>query len=332
MQDGNAGTPQPITRSGSEVFPGLNVDKVKLAAYDRPWNTFEIKSPAAKADYMWDVELLKTMIAFFFGGGTAMKLIGQTGTGKTELVTQFHAALNLPLFCITANPRMEAYQLIGREVACNGQQVWRDGPVLAAARHGLSLLIDEYNVLDPGEATGLNAYLEGRPYTVPDTGETVVPAPGFRVFATVNPKSFGYAGRNTQDLANDDRFSPNLMFEYPEASVEEGLIKDFLTGSMRQPVQEAGNIAAAIVKVANAIRKAFMGESDAANALPFTMSRRGALEWAKWTVLSKSLAPAGTNPLSHALDLVLGNRQDKAERLALHNIVALQIGTQGAST
>ena len=46
-----------------------------------------------------------------------MKAIGETGTGKTEAVVQFHAALNLPLFHVTANPRMEAYHLIGWLVA-----------------------------------------------------------------------------------------------------------------------------------------------------------------------------------------------------------------------
>ncbi|MGH7428304.1 MAG: AAA family ATPase [Candidatus Methylomirabilaceae bacterium] len=315
--------PVPVTRTAREVFGVLDAS-TPLQGFDKAWNTALIKTPGVKKDYVWDVQKLKVMIAFFLAGGTALKLIGQTGTGKTEYVTQFHAALNLPLFFITANPKMEAYHLLGREIPTQNGMEWRDGPLLAAARQGLSILIDEYNVLDPGEATGLNAFLEGRPYTVPDTGETVVPAPGFRVFATVNPKAFGYSGRNTQDLANDDRFV-DLMFEYPEPEVEEKQVVDLLM-KLRQPQTEAENIAKVVVKCANAIRSAFMGESDAQNALPFTMSRRGVMEWAKWTLLSKSLASKGQNPLFYALDMVLGNRQDKSERLALHSIVELGSG------
>lgn len=315
--------PVPVTRAARDVFGVLSAS-TPLPGYDKPWNTAMIKSPAVKTDYVWDVQKLKVMIAFFLAGGTSLKLIGQTGTGKTEFVTQFHAALNLPLFFIVANPKMEAYHLLGREVPAQSGMEWRDGPLLAAARHGLSLLIDEYNVLDPGEATGLNAFLEGRPYTIPDTRETVVPAPGFRVFVTVNPKSFGYSGRNTQDLANDDRFV-DLMFQYPEPDVEEKQVVDYLM-QLRQPQSEAANIARVVVQAANAIRTAFMGESDAQNALPFTMSRRGVMQWAKWTLLSKSLAPQGQNPLFYALDMVLGNRQDAAERIALRNIVELACG------
>lgn len=322
MQQANL--PAPITRAARDVFAGVDLG-TPMTGYDRPWATAQIKTPAVKNDYVWALDKIKTMIAFFFSGGTALKLIGQTGTGKTEFVTQFHAALNLPLFFIGANPKMEAYHLLGREVPSPSGNEWRDGPMLIAARYGLSILIDEYNVLDAGESTGLNAFLEGRPYTIPDTGETVVPAPGFRVFVTVNPKSFGYSGRNTQDLANDDRFI-DLVFEYPEPEIEAAMVVDMLKHSMRQPDDVAKNIASTVVSCANKIRESFMGVSDSDDALPFTMSRRGVMEWARWVVLSKSLVTAKHSPLHHAADLVLGNRQDREGRLALHQIIELHTG------
>jgi cobaltochelatase CobS len=323
-------TPQRVTKTAKEAFPGVLEANTPLAAFDRPWVTRTVRSPQVKQDYVWDVTKLKCMIAFFLGGGTAAKLIGQTGTGKTECFMQFHAALNLPAFFITANPRTEAHQLVGRYFPCpSGGVEWRDGPLLAAARWGCSILIDEYNTLDPGEATGLNAFLEGRPYTVEDTAETIVPAPGFRVFVSINPKSYGYSGRNEQDLANDDRFV-DFLFEYPPPDVEKKQVVDFLQ-SLRQPAAEAGNIANVIVDAANMIRRAFMGESDSANALSFTMSRRGVMEWAKWTVLSRSLAPSGVNPLFYALDLVLGNRQDRTGREALRHIVEGATGQTAAA-
>lgn len=368
--------PQMLTRAARDVFKGVLEAATPLPAYDRPWNEFSLRTPRAKPDYVWDPLQLKTIIAFFVAGGTSMKAIGETGTGKTEAVVQFHAALNLPLFHVTANPRMEAYHLIGRlvpvgdkwewrprsdaaaptagcalvSVPCTSSQPpgppsdqgewirvpgqgmeWRDGPVAAAARWGVSCLVDEYNVLDPGEATGLNAFLEGRDYTIPDTGETLRPAPGFRCFATVNPKSPGYSGRQTQDLANDDRFSVNMLFQYPSEDVEKQMVVDFLMSKLGQKAPLAGEVANVVVKAANKIREAFMGENDGADALPFTMSRRGVMEWAKWTVVSHSLVAKGENPLFHALDLVLGNRQDRTDREALRHIVEIVTG-QTATT
>jgi len=309
-----------IVKPAKELFGGVLQANTPLRCFDKPWELPSLRSPKPRPDYVWDVDKLKWMIAFFLSGNTAARFIGHTGTGKTECVAEYHAQLNLPLYCITANPKMEAYHLIGRFVPVPGGGVeWRDGPILAAARYGSCVVIEEYNVLDPGEATGLNSFLEGRPFTVPDTGETVVPQPGFRVFATVNPKSFGYAGRQTQDIANDDRFI-DLLFGYPEEDVERPMVEAFLK-KLRQPDQEAANLASLVVKAANTIRKAFMGENDSADALPFTMSRRGVMEWAKWTVLSKSLAPSGTDPMFYALDMVLGNRQDREGREALRVIV-----------
>lgn len=323
-------TPVAVQRPAKELFGGVLQANTPLNGYDRPWALAHMRSPRPKPGYVWDVDKLKWMIAFFLSGNTAGRFIGHTGTGKTECVQEFHAQLNLPLYCLTANPRMEAYHLIGRLVPlADGTVGWRDGPLLAAARYGCSVVIEEYNVLDPGEATGLNSFLEGRPYTVPDTGETVVPAQGFRVFATVNPKSFGYAGRNTQDIANDDRFI-DVLFDYPPEDVEKQLVVDFLT-QLKVRQDSAENLAGMVVRSASRIRRSFMGESDGADALPFTMSRRGVMEWAKWTILSQSLAPAGTEPLYHALDMALGNRQDREAREALHVLVEGETGVKRKS-
>lgn len=318
--------PRVVTKTAKELFKVLNAS-LPLQCFDQPWNTRELKTPAVKAGYVWDLELLKLLLMFHLSGSTAMKLIGHTGTGKTESVLQFYAALNFPVLTVVGNPHLEAFQLIGRQVpVAGGGLQWVDGPVVLAARCGYPLCIDEYNVIDPGEATGLNSFLEGKPYTIPDTGETVVPQPGFRVYATINPKTFGYTGRNTQDLANDDRFPVNVKLEYPPAAIEEAVVVSHLM-TLNQKADESKNLAKLIVQGANAIRKAFMGESDASNALPCTMSRRGVLEWAKWTVLASSLEGA-EQPFYRALDIVLGNRVDAESRAALRQIVQLQTNMQ----
>ncbi|MFC6522683.1 AAA family ATPase [Undibacterium arcticum] len=69
----------------------------------------------------------------------------------------------MPLYTYNAHPRTEAGDLIGKYAPTpSGGLVFVFGPVARAAMEGRSVLIDEYNVIDPGEATGLNALLEGR--------------------------------------------------------------------------------------------------------------------------------------------------------------------------
>lgn len=314
--------PQPKEFTAKEAFGVL--DGPKLQGYDRPWNTPTLKTPRRLPNYQWDVNMLRLMILFFFAGRTAMKFIGHTGVGKTMGVNQFHACLNLPLLEMTVNPETKAVDLIGRYIIGPSGLEWRDGPVLLAARHGLSICINEYNLLDPGEGAGLNAFLDGQAYTVVETGETVVPAPGFRVWATENPKGFGYSGRNVMEISNTDRFKPIIKVNYPSADEEERIIVDELT-RIGQPVDASKDLAKLVVTGANAVRDAFVGHSDNDDAVPCIVSRRGAVEWARWCVFSQSI-PDAESPFYRALDLTLCNAEEADVREAVRKIVHLKTG------
>jgi cobaltochelatase CobS len=317
-------SPAPKQFMASDIFPVPF--KYPLNGFDTPWDTPTLKTPKRLQSYIWTQALINTMVLFWFSGETSLKLIGHTGTGKTEAVMQFHSALNLPLIMLTANPQMASRDLIGGFFPTASGYAWRDGPVTMAARMGLSVVIDEYNVLDPGEATGLNAFLEGRAFTIPETGETVVPRQGFRVFATINPKASGYNGRQTQDLANDDRFV-DAHTVYPPKDVEIAAISEYLKSASTDPA-EAANIAEAVATGASAIRQAYMGENDDANALPCTMSMRCSMRMAKWTVLYTRVYQGGApeSPLYMALDTVLANRQRPEVRKAVREAFKLATG------
>jgi len=198
-QQGVSAFPQPKT---FDIGATLNLPKFKgvpMMGFDRPWDHPTLKSPPRNEDFAWDEEFVRMFILFWYAGdqSRALKLIGHTGSGKTEGVLQWHAAFNLPLLFVGANPRTEAQQLTGVPVVTADGMRYIDGPLIISARQGVSILIDEYNLIDPGEASGLNAFLEGKPYTVPETSETLVPAPGFRIFATMNPKMAGYIASDT---------------------------------------------------------------------------------------------------------------------------------------
>jgi cobaltochelatase CobS len=277
------------------------------------------KTPAVNPDYVFRADMANEMAGFWLMGAPAMKLVGHKGCGKTTIVEQFHAALNYPLVKITAHPRMEASSLLSQFVpVATGGFAHRYGPLALAAKHGCSVLIDEYNLLDPGEAASLNNILERGMFEIVETGEVIRPAEGFRVFVACNPndKAAGYFGRNDQDSSNDDRFW-TVFVEYPSASEEIPIVEKILGAIFDETT--AKSYAENMVSVANKVRKQFMGVSQDNSALELTMSTRTLINWAQgFTIFSD--APS---PLHFALERALTNQKHgSATKVAIHEIVA----------
>lgn len=318
--------------TGLDKFKGM-----KLKGFAAPWTHPKGKTPPKRAAFKWREDQVRDLLLFWFSGADsrALKLIGHTGAGKTELVLQWHALLNMPLVVIGCNPRTEAQQLVGMMVSTGNGTTFADGPLITAARQGWSVLVDEYNLVDPGEASGLNAFLEGKPYTIPETGETIVPAPGFRIFATMNPKTSGYRGRQQQDMANDDRFV-DLVVPYMSPDEELPLVEAVIAKIAQQlPAKPdaAGvrKLAESHVKVANTIRQQYMGVNDTNAALPCTMSTRTLLRWVEWSCLARALTGKGlfdpkSSAAHYALHKVLSGRQTPEVAEALHQIVLTETG------
>jgi cobaltochelatase CobS len=160
--------------------------------------------------------------------GDALYLSGPTGCGKSSLVCQTAARLNIPVQPVTAHARLEILDLVGHLALVNGCMSFVDGPLIAAMRHGDLLLIDELDLLEPATAAALNSIVEGRPLLIPQTNELITPHPAFRVAATGNSVGAGdttglYQGVLRQNLAFMDRFRL-VQINYPETALEE----DFL--------------------------------------------------------------------------------------------------------
>lgn len=324
--------PNKIYRPFREVFPEskLQLD-IDLPCFDAPWNTETLKTPPKMEGYVWRDELLIDLILWLLSGKRAAKLIGHTGTGKTSLIMEFAAALNQPLLMVPGTPRTEAYQLIGGMLPTEGGgMAYQFAALGLAAKYGVWCVIDEWNLIDPGEATGMNALLEGYPYTIPETSETLVPEEDFRIIATQNPKSQGYRGRQGSDLSNDDRFI-DIVVDYMEQDSEIGLVQgDILAlGAMMEhppSVAAANGLASGYVKFARAVRDAFVGTSDKASALPCTMSTRALRTWVQWTMGCAPLMNPGQSPAHYALRRVLTNRQTPECRKALHDMLEAVTG------
>lgn len=243
---------------------------------------YEAGHPAAPdidPGYVFMQDKMRDLLAFWQSSEKALKIMGDPATGKTSLIEQFHARLHWPLYKVACRPGTEARELVGQLLPTeSGTLKWCDGPLLRAAREGTSVLLDEYNVMDPGEATGLNMLLEGYSFVVESTGEVIKPAKGFKIFVTENhvESRLAIAGRNVQDAANDDRFMV-MTADYLPPDVEQQVVVNTL---MSEGVDEdaASMIAQQVVGVANQVRKAYREEKSEVDK---PMSTRSVIRWAK---------------------------------------------------
>lgn len=248
-------------------------------------------TPAVDPHYVFEKERMRELTMFWAGGFKALMIEGDPSAGKTSIIEQWHARLNWPLFKVPCSPTTSKFDLVGGLVPSeDGKLRYHYGPVALACKHGASVLLDEYNTLDPGEATGLNMLLEGYSWMVPETGEIITPKRTTRFFVTQNSvdSRAAVAGRNLQDVANDDRFS-YMYADYLKQDLEEALVTRVLTAGGRFEESRAQQIANITVTVANAVRTAFRIDNP---AIEKPMSTRAVLRWAKYSVLYQDVMRA----------------------------------------
>lgn len=287
--------------------------------------------PTASPGYVFRKEFVREIRAFLMEpAGDAMCITGPTGSGKTSGVTETAARLNWPVQEVTMHGRFEKSDLVGqfKLVSLNPGDIpsmtFVDGPLTTAMREGHILLINEFDLADPSELAGLNDVIEGRPLVIPENGgEVVKPHPMFRLMVTGNSTGSGdrsglYQGIMMQNLAFMDRFRMTKV-GYSEPKVEEQLL-----GNAVPKLPET--IRKGLVRVANEVRRLFMGESGTGEdgVISLTMSTRTLIRWARLTMQFRG-AP---NALEYALDQSLLLRANEEERTAIIQLAQDVFGDQ----
>lgn len=309
----------------AETFALPGIPKgVSVKGYDAP-NEF---TPKVDPNYRFRRALLSDFLAWMKEGrGETLYIAGPTGCGKSSLVSQVAAKLNLPLQRVSAHSRLEFPELVGSHTIVGGSMQFCYGPLARAMKEGHLFLLDEFDLLDPGTAAGLNGVLEGAPLVIPENGgEVIPPHPEFRFVATGNTAGNGdetgmYQGTVRQNLALMDR-GWILQFGYPEPSEEEEILGKAVPDLPKL-------VRSRMVEIANEVRNLFTGSDENPGSIEVTLSTRSLVRWGRLAWFYRAIASSGVNPFLHALDRAVAFRAEPATRRALHELVQRHFGTTG---
>ena len=284
--------------------------------------------PPADEQYIFRQATLSDLFTWYLLGERSLYLTGPTGCGKSSVIIEVAARLNIPLWNVVAHSRLETPELIGGyRLNTGGGMDFVPGPLLTAMKEGGWFLLDEIDLLDPSTTAGLNGVAEGRPLTIPETGEVVTAQPEFRLIATANSNGAGdatglYQGVLRQNLAFLDRF---YMIEvgYPDPEIEKNILTT-VAPSVGSDIRER------MVEIANEIRALFIkGEAEV------TLSTRTLSRWARITAFQARAAASqgmsNSDTLTKAFDRALGFRAEPDTRTALHAVLQRHFGERRMS-
>ncbi|MBU1248274.1 MAG: AAA family ATPase [Proteobacteria bacterium] len=299
--------------------------------------------PDVNPDYVFSPSYISDLGAWWLiGGSDALAVVGDTGCGKTSFLNQFFARLNVPVYEINGHARMEVPELIGSVGIKNGNTVFEYGPLAMAYKFGGIFLLNEFDLLDAGTLTGLNAIRDLNPLTIPENnGEVIFPHIDFRFVVTANTNGSGdasqgavYHGTNRMNMAFMDAF---YMFKmgYPSAEVEMAILDKVVPMLPKAVVGQ-------MINVARSVRRAFAGMATPGGeviTIESTFSTRTLIRWAKYSNFFRTLGGAkeidpltGEEktivPVIRALERVLSNKIDPASAEAIIQMVKAEGLTQ----
>jgi len=187
--------------------------------------------PKIDPNYVFSSEVLNQVLLFLAEPcNDCLFLSGESGCGKTSIILQTASRLGYAVEQITCSAKTEIQDLIGHQIIKKGTLSYEYGVLTNAMKNGEILLINEIDMLNAGELSGLNDILEGKPLTIiQNNGEIIYPHPSFRVIVTGNTKGNGdnsglYLGARILNKAFLDRFR-FVECDYPSREIEKSILE-----------------------------------------------------------------------------------------------------------
>ncbi|MCE5361273.1 MAG: AAA family ATPase [Acidithiobacillus sp.] len=264
----------------------------ELAGKKFPSKDGAARVPNPIPGYAFRLDLLRKVMLWVSGAvGSSLYLGGPAGSGKTSVIEQVAARLGWGCTTLSCNTRTERADIVGYLGLKNGATAFIDGPLVRAMRFGEIILFDEGDALPPSVTIILNRVLEGSSLVIPETGDTVVPHPDFRIAFTGNTKGRGdatgnFRARQVQDAAVLDRFL-FVEVDYPTPEEEEKIVANRFP-SFPEVTRKL------IVRLAAETRQAHM-----AGDLSAPLSTRGILRIV--SILESGIFRQSKNPLLDSL-------------------------------
>lgn len=235
--------------------------------------------PSADADYVVQRNEAALLVAGIEDNDKSL-LTGPTGSGKSSLVKYVCAKLNRPFIRINMSGDIESASLFGMLTASVGVGTeWKDGAITEACKYGAVCLVDEWELMPPEIAMGMQnlledggyLYLKEKPGTSAD--RTIVPDAHFRLVFAGNTVGQGdttgaFSGVGIQNSATIDRFTNTIRLAYLDARHEVAIITS--------KSNIAKDVATKMVRVAGLVRNAYdQGK------MGLTMSPRTLINWGR---------------------------------------------------
>lgn len=206
-----------------------------------------------------------------------VNIVGEHGSGKTQLVTQACALLKRGMIRVNVNKEIDENALVGGPTLENGNIVFKEGPVLKCMRSGSILLIDEMDRGSVSAYFSLFSILEGGVYYNKHTGETVKPKKGFNIIATCNTKGYGCTSKYISQILDEaflERFNITIEQQYPTFKIEKEILSRYCSDSQ---------FVETLCKWSNVIRESFYQ-----NAIDSLISTRRLIQIVKTYNIFKS--------------------------------------------